>query len=333
MTATGCGGDAGPAGYVGRASNAVVYVSWTSADNSLSGQLTQARAADDVTEGTVATTRVSFDGTRHGSSVSLKLDEGLGSTSTLTGTLDGDTLALDYPGADGAILTIELHEGDSATFNTALASLRDRAQRAADDAQRAAVEAQQEADQAAADQQALEDATAAASGVRASLDALDRAAANATAHGPDLYQSDLDTVRSSLDTVTSSYDVITQDLANGSGDTVCSDASVVSDDVDNLEHDIDSMRGDVKTTSDASVLDADIRDLRGQLRQLQAFDPSLLPDDAPTHQEVETAIRAARRSVRAKGQRGAKFGAAQKLLAQAQAIEAKANAACRAQGG
>jgi hypothetical protein len=317
-----CGGHDGPAGFVGKASNAVVYVSWTRSNDALSGQLTQARAADDVTKGTVDTERVGFDGTVDGSAVSLRLNEGLGTTSTLTGRLDGDTLALDYPGSDGGVITINLHKGDSSAFNSALAALRDKTGAA-----------KQRADQAAADQQAREQAAQLADSVNTAIAALDQAADNATANGPDLYQSDLETVSSDLDTVKSSYEVVTEDITNGYNDTICDDASNVGDDVDNMKSDIGSMHGDVKSNSDPSVLDHDIQDLRQLFDQMQAVDPSLLPSDAPTQDDVDQAIRAARRKVRAKGGHGASFTKAQALLGQAEAIKAKADAACQAHGG
>jgi hypothetical protein len=318
----GCGGDDdGPASYVGQASNAVVYVSWTNSKDVLSGQLTQARASDDVSKGTVDTERMSLDGKIDGKAVSLRLNEGLGSTSTLTGKLDADMLALDYPGNAGAIITIKMHKGDGAVFNAALAALRDKA-----------TQAKQEAERAAADQQAQEDAVAAADGLRSAIDALDQTADNAIANSPDLYSSDLDTIGSDLDTVKSSYEVITQDVSNGYNDTICGDASVVGDDVDNLKRDISSMHGDVKTTSDTSVLDGDIRDLRQQFSALTSFDPSMLPGDIPTKQVVEDAIAAARRKVRAKGGQGVNFTRAQALLAKAQAIKSRADTACKIYG-
>jgi 2-keto-3-deoxy-L-rhamnonate aldolase RhmA len=131
--------------------------------------------------------------------------------------------------------------------------------------------------------------------------------------------------------VKSSYEVLAQDLTSGY-DTICDDASVVGDDVDNLEHDLSSLQGDVKTTSDAGVLDDDIRDLRRQVAAMRSFDPSMLPDDAPTQDDVNQAISAARRKVRAQGRQGANFPKAQALLAKAQAIKAQADAACQAHG-
>lgn len=317
----GCGSGDGPASYVGRASNAVVFVSWTKSKDSLSGQLTQARADDDVAEGAVNTVRVGFDGTIDGKAVSLRLDEGLGAASTLTGRLDGDTLALDYPGTDGAIITIQLRKGDSGAFNTALAALRTKT-----------TEAKQRAEQAAAEQQAREDAAAAAADVRTAISGLDQIANNATASGPDVYSSALDTINSDLDTVKSSYEVVTQDVENGYSDTICDDASVVGDDVENLKHDIDGLHGDVSNTSNPRVLDRAISDLRQRFDAMQSLDPALLPDDAPTQDEIDQAIGAARHKVRTKGRQGTNFAQAQALLAKAQAIKSQADAACQAHG-
>jgi hypothetical protein len=107
----------------------------------------------------------------------------------------------------------------------------------------------------------------------------------------------------------------------------------VADDVENLKSDIDNMHDDVKSTSDASTLDRDVHDLRVEFAQFHALDPSLLPDDAPTKDELDAAIRAARRKVRVQGRAGADFGAAQSLLDKAEAIKAQADAARQAHGG
>jgi predicted small lipoprotein YifL len=310
----GCGDD-GPASFVGKASNSVVYVSWTRSGDSLSGQLTQARRPDQ-TDGTVDTSRASFDGTVDGSAVSLQINQGFGSVSTLTGKLDGDDLALDFPGADGGIVTIRLRDGDSGDFNAALADLRGQAEQDKADA-----------DAAAAEQQALQDAANTADAVRAGIDALAQAAENVTASNPGLLQSDLDTVRSSLDQVRSDYDLLVGDQEAGYG-TECEDAAAVGEDVDAMRADIAAMRADVKSNADTSVLDADISDLRSRLADLEAVDPTMLPADAPTQADVDGAIQAAKRTVRQRAARGADFSAAGKLLAQGEAIQAKADAAC-----
>jgi hypothetical protein len=320
MVLAGCGSDDGPAGYVGHVSNAVVYVSWTKAKDSLSGQLTQARANDDVSKGTVTTDRVSFDGTIAGKSVSIRLDQGFGSTSTLTGTLKGKALLLDYPGTGGGVTTITLRKGDSAAFNRALTALQAKS-----------TQAKQDADQAAAEQQAREQASQLADGVRSAIGSLDQAAENATANSPDVFQADLDNLGNDLDTVKVSYELIKQDLENGY--TVCDDVGSVSDDVDTLKSDIKSMHDEVKSNSDTSVLSHDVDDLRQQFAQMRAVDPSVRPSDAPTQNDVDTAIRAARRKVRSRAAKGANFTKAQALLSQAQTIKAKADAACHAHGG
>jgi hypothetical protein len=316
----GCGADDGPAGYVGQASNATIYVTWTRSGDALTGQLTQALISQDG-DGEVDTQRVSFEGAVDGSSVSLRLDHGLGTSTTLTGKLDDDVLALDYPGVDDGVRTMRLREGDGEDFNAKLAVLRDDAA----DAKRAA-------DARAAEQRERDDAARAADAVWADIEALERAADAATATNPDLYRSSLDTIRSALETARSSYEVLTQGAENGYG-TVCDDASVVGQDVDNVAYEVTALRKEVKTNSDASLLDRDVRELRAQLEGLRALDPARLPDGAPTEADVDEAIRSARRTVRLRGGRGAGFAKAEQLLADAKAIKAKAQAACQRSGG
>jgi hypothetical protein len=327
ITIAGCGGD--PTGYVGTASNAALYVSWTRTDNELTGQLTQTRANDDG-DGTVQTRRTSFTGTVNENAVSLRLDHGFGTSTTLTGTLNGDTLALDYPGKDGAVITIRLAEGNSEAFNARLAELRERTATAKHDADEQAARDQAVADEEVALDQARTDAANLASSVRGQIDALDRSAEDATASNPGLYDSDLQVIRSSLDTVNNSYQVLESTIENGY-DTVCDDAALVADDVKALQRDIDTMRRDVNQNTDPSVLDDDISALRDQYQALTAADPGLLPAGAPTKANVDQAIRKARRKVRRAG--GANFTAANKLLGQAQSLKAKADAACQAAGG
>lgn len=64
----------------------------------------------------------------------------------------------------------------------------------------------------------------------------------------------------------------------------------------------------------------------------RSFDPGMLPDGAPTQDDIDQAIRAARHKVRIEGRHGTNFARAQALLARAQAIKAQADAACQAHG-
>ena len=308
-----CGGGDGPASFVGTASNAAVYVTWTRSKDTLNGQLTQALMPD-TPDGEVETDRVSFTGTVSDNAVSLRLDQGLGTSTTLTGKLDGDTLTLDYPGSDGAVITIKLRHGDSGAFNTALAALRDRV-----------TNAKQQAAEQEAQAEAAGDAAAAVENLRALIDRLAQAAENATASNPGLYEADLDTIRADLDTAKASYAVFTSDQQNGDTDTFCDDATSLADDVSSIRQDIQSMHDDVKTNTDPSQIDQDITNLRAQFDALAGFDPALI-SDAPSQEDVDAAIRAARHKVKTAG--GADFTTADKLLEQAKALQATAQAAC-----
>lgn len=312
----GCGSD-GPASYVGSASNAAVYVSWTRSGDSIDGQLTLALLSDEASSGEVKSSRASFTGTASGSSVSLAINEGLGTTSTITGTLKDGTLVLSYPGADGGVTPITLREGDAADYNAELDALRGKA-----------ADAKEQADADAQEAQAVKDGTTAADAVRSAIASLDQAADNATASNRDQYAADLDTIRADLDTAKSTYEVVTQDIENGYNDTICDDAASLGDDVASMKHDIGSMHGDRAQNRNAASIASDITALRTRFAEFQAIDPQYRPEDAPTKADVDAAITAARAKVRRQGGQGANFSAAQQLLGQAQALKAKADAAC-----
>jgi hypothetical protein len=85
------------------------------------------------------------------------------------------------------------------------------------------------------------------------------------------------------------------------------------------------MRGDVKTNTNPSVLTA----TSASSAETHALDPALLTADAPTQDDVGAANGAARCEVRAQGDQAANFTKALELLTQANALRAKADAACQ----
>jgi hypothetical protein len=82
----------------------------------------------------------------------------------------------------------------------------------------------------------------------------------------------------------------------------------------------------VKTNGDPGVLDRAIADLRERFALLKSYEATFLPAVVPTEDDIDAAIRAARRTVRTHGGHGANFAEAQSLLAQAKALQA--DAAC-----
>jgi hypothetical protein len=187
----GCGAGKGSS-YVGTTGDAAVHVTWTRSDRSLTGQYTRALAPG----GAGRTDQVGFTGTVYGSSVKLKLARGVGTLTTLDGTLSGDTLTLDYPGTDGNVSTIRLSSGDGKAFDRDLASLRGRAA----GAKRAAAAAP------------VGTATPAA----------------ASAGGPAQ-------LRSALVTIKASYATVVSDRAYNYTDTICDDAGTVDEQVNAMQ--------------------------------------------------------------------------------------------------
>ena len=93
------GGSTGTSGsFVGTASDAAVLVQWTRSGGQLTGELQQALLDGSGSSEEVSSQWEAFTGTISGNSVTLSLNEGLGSVTNLTGSLDGQQLDLNYPG-------------------------------------------------------------------------------------------------------------------------------------------------------------------------------------------------------------------------------------------
>ncbi len=116
-----CGGSTGSSGaaaYVGRASNAVVFIQWTRADNNLSGSLQEAIAKEGEGSGLESSSRA-FSGTVDGNGLTLTLNEGLGSTKALVGQMTGKTgFTMTYPGTGHRLITIPFAPGTVTEYNT-----------------------------------------------------------------------------------------------------------------------------------------------------------------------------------------------------------------------
>jgi hypothetical protein len=314
---TGCGGDDGPASFVGRASNAAVLVKWARSGDDLSGALTQARidASDPYA---VATDHVGFTGKIDGSAVSLRLSQGLGIETTLTGKLAGSDLALDFPGEDGEITTVRFRKATADDYNIALAALRERAR-----------QAKTEADQAQAEATATQDAQASAEAVRADLDALQRVTSGASSDAAGRYSDVLDQIRTDLGAVKKDTQMALSD-ASRNADATCSDAGTVSSDLGTIESDIGTLESEQGSTDGTTTsINEAIKRLRDDFEALQSFDPRYLPPDAPDRADLDAAINDARREARnAASSAGGPIAEAQRILETARSYEAQANAAC-----
>jgi hypothetical protein len=323
--AAGCGDD-GPESYVGRASNAVVHVSFTRSDDQLTGTLTQ--ALSEAGSAKVDTDRVGLAGTVDDSAVSLELDHGLGIQTTLTGELSDDELKLDYPGADGSITTLTLEAADTDKFNAELADLRAQTEQA----QAAAEQAQAAAD---AEQAAYANAQGLADTIASGLAALDDAVSAARAAAGSDYQSSLAVIRDQLRLVKEGTQMVLDEVGTIDNDLACSDAATVASDVQTMENDLATLDGDRATArNDAAEIRRAIRTLTDDFQALQAADPQYLPADIADQEAVDRAVADARATLRQLRSRGGSARAtAEQLLAEARRYLAQAEAACERAGG
>ncbi len=315
-------GDSGPTSFVGKASNSVIFVEWTREGSRLEGTFRQAliKPGDPTT---VDENAAPLSGTVSGSDVTLRIGgELLGRT--MTGKLDGSTLELRMDGAAGGILDVKFEEGESDDYNAGLANLQADADQAIADQAAAEAEAEQ-----------AQEVVANAGRVRADMDAIDKAAEDLKSGSSASFDGDLDTIRGSLETVKQALELVKQDVQAGETEVVCSDADVVKSDAEVLEGDIEATVGSSRDVSsaDAGSVRKAIRELRASFGALQAADPALVPADAPTQADVDATIIRARRAIKAAGGSGSRaMVEAEKLLDQAQAYVAEAQALCDQHG-
>jgi hypothetical protein len=83
------------------------------------------QAVSIASDETVTATNDAFTGVQNGSQISLTVSA-LGFSSTVTGTLSGDTLTLRVPDANGYVATYVYHAATVSDYNTAAAQLRQR---------------------------------------------------------------------------------------------------------------------------------------------------------------------------------------------------------------
>lgn len=316
LVVAGCGGsDDGTHSYLGEPRNGVIYVTWNRAGDDVTGGLTQALL--DATTNVVSTKRVSFTGKVNDSGVALQLAQGFGTSTTLTGTLDGDKLTLQYPGQADNVIEISFKKATAADFNTALAGLRQQATGAIADQER-------ELD----DRTARQDAEMHAKAVPDALKQLADADAKLRRHG---YRKDLQQLRSDLQAVRRD----TQTTLAAGATSVCSDAGTVDSDVGTIQSTIRALEANQSTgLTNVTVVKEAIASVRDTFAQLQGDDPANLPTGLPTQDDVDAALRTARRSIRtATAASHTATTRAKKTLREGQRLLGQANAACDRAGG
>lgn len=259
----------GPQGYLWTTSTEVDFIQWTEDSNHhLNGTLQSVSATPN---NTVKSTTEAFTGVHDGSNISITFSA-LGFSSTLTGTLNGNTLTLSVPDQNGYLATDDFQAASVQDYNNAVNALRQRIQTQA--------AATQSAQATVNTQQAIAQAT------QSAQSQLDQAVTNANAK----LSSDLQALSSDVQNLasnTSFSDVLNAyatdwskmqkdyqqekaDYANGCGPggynagTVSYDAGVVNYDLGTIQYD------DGTLSYDQNAMSGPLSGVQGDIKNVQA---------------------------------------------------------------
>ena len=323
--APGTSGNSGS--FVGKASNAAVFVTWTESAGQLSGELQQAILQTDSGSGqeSVNNQSISFTGSMSGSSVTLSLNQGLGSTSNLTGTLNGGNLTLNYPGQNGNVITLQMQPGTASTYNQDLTALQSQAGNNNNQVQQAQT-AQQHASQTTQDAQ----------NVTSDLASMQSAAKSLA--GTDYYSADLSAEHKDVAQTRSDMQTVLNEQGHTDAGSLCSDAGTVGSDVGTAQSDVGTIESDQGSSeSDVSTVKNDLMQLQQADQALESdrsTDPGDVPGGAPSQGQVTAAVQAAQAAI-AKAHRDATAALSQAnaLESTAAGYQSKSDAACKAAGG
>lgn len=275
----GCGGPSSPPGYLtevhtGGQLSAVAFVQITVSGSQMTGTWEETYLEPGDTQ--AYPFRLSLSGTESGQSVTLTLSgtvSGPGGsvpgTGTVSGTLDGGTLTLEVPQADGTLASMVFTSSSSAAYNQAVGTLQARAAAASASEQASAHAATEQSaaaseEASAAAQQAGLDAavTAAAKQVLSDMEGLQGLSIDTSALANDLQaqQNDLATMRSEEAAA-----------AAAPASEQCGDADTVQGDADTVQGDADTVQGDADTVSgDVSGPQTWVASLQSDFAKLQA---------------------------------------------------------------
>jgi hypothetical protein len=110
----------GPASFIGHASNAVMFIQWTRAGDSISGSLQEAITKRPAGSG-LSSEDKSFTGIIHGSGLTLNTQGS--EASAYVGEARGSGFILTVPGQDNSLIKIEFSPGEVSSYNAATREL------------------------------------------------------------------------------------------------------------------------------------------------------------------------------------------------------------------
>lgn len=258
-----------PDGYLLTSDTTVAFIQFTEDQNGhLTGSLEQVYATAD---NTVQNESAAFTGVRNGSQFSLTFSA-LGLSQTDTGTLNGNTLTLQWPDQNGLVETGVFRAASTSDYNTAAQNLRHRiaGYAAASQAAQATASTQQANAQATATgQQALDQAVTTAnnqlSGDLTGLTSDIQSLASSTKFGDALNGYAKDWSQMQAD-----YQQEQNDYKNGCGDGGYN-ASVVAYDASNVSYDLSSIQYDDSSLNyDKSSMSTALQQVQSDMQAVQS---------------------------------------------------------------
>jgi hypothetical protein len=245
----GSGKPGDPASYLAVSDSNVAFIQWraTSRDR-LHGTITEGNVGASAPAETLSVSSVPFTGTMSHSSVTLTFAGLYFLQTQAQGRLSGSTLTAGVPQSDGTIKQATFAQSDEASYNRAIAKLRNRVR---------------QANQLAAQQQSANGQ--AAQGAQSALGALYRdsslASGGRLAGGLARFDHSIQTVQSDLATEK-------QDASGSNG--YCVAAYRASGDAQTVDGGLLAMQGDVQgMMADIAIIQADIAAASAHLRHLR----------------------------------------------------------------
>lgn len=309
LTLVSCFNAGPPDGYLGTDTKSVFFIQFTDKTNQLNGNIQGIEETNDIPPQTKSLTEA-FTGTQNGTSVTLTVSI-FGFSSSVVGTLNGNTLVLDVPQSDGHLQSETFTGASTQQYNQAVDALRSKVsqedqqynntQATATAAQATQTEQQneQQATQTAqqGEQQAVSDANAQLGNA---LSALKNDEAGLASFSE---TSTLSGYANDWQTMQKDYTTEQQDANAGCGDNssnynqVQADANQIDADENQILADDNQLSADKNQyNADLSPVQSDVQTVKAdwaQLQQAVANNTTNTPAAAYTSNDVNNALQSA----------------------------------------
>jgi len=277
--------------WVGSDGSAAVMIQVVRTGNTLSGTLDEA-GLDDPGAVSVKPVHAAFTGSVDREAITLTFPEGLGFSSSLSGTVTGRRMSLRVAQENGAVATVTLQPGTVDQYNRLIAGVNGQASANASASAAAAVDAAQ----ARAEDEARQRVDAAAATVADDLRALREAIDDKPDFGD--FDGDIATARDDLAAARN-------DAAQAGSDdpaAACSDATAAQSDESAVQSDSSSIDSDVSALgSNVDAVNSAVADLEKDLddyHTVAAGAPGYRPAAAPDESAVASAIGTAHATIK-----------------------------------